>query len=291
MKRLAILFGAAATVGLALRADVMTLVCETDGTLATEAAFDYDARPPYAFTGSPVALGYASGATLTQTAPDGTETVIVPAAASSGTYSWAAGNSGGIWTVLNSLEGAATFTVRHPASTRGAGTAEDPAKIMDGEELVDIGAGAGYVFRLCGGPWLLDDLRLPSGLAIMELEGGTYQLDVSSDGCVSVAADKVFAADTVGTGPDRTVSRHEVLPFAYSGDDWAGSPTATSTLTFTPPAGITAPAAVECVGQGVYTVDFKFRRGVWTVTLAGPDATMLTALINAHGDGLIIIVR
>ncbi len=271
-----------------LMADVATLVYETPA--AGEADFALDTLEPHTHATGAETIPYAAGATVTETAPDGTETVRVSSAPTDGTLNWNP-SQGGIWTLANSLEGETTFTVRYSAATRGAGTAEDPAKIVDGEELVDIGAGAGYVFRLCGGPWLLDDLRLPSGLAIMELEGGTYQLDVSSDGCVSVAADKVFAADTVGTGPDRTVSRHEVLPFAYSGDDWAGSPTATSTLTFTPPAGITAPAAVECVGQGVYTADFKFRKGVWTVTLAGPAATTLTALIDDRGDGLFIMVR
>lgn len=271
-----------------LMADVATLVYETPA--AGEADFALDTLEPHTHATGAETIPYAAGATVTETAPDGTETVRVSSAPADGTLNWNP-SQGGIWTLANSLEGETTFTVRYSAATRGAGTAADPAKIMDGEELVDIGAGAGYVFRLCGGPWLLDDLRLPSGLAIMELEGGTYQLDVSSDGCVSVAADKVFAADTVGTGPDRTVSRHEVLPFAYSGDDWVGSPTATSTLTFTPPTGIMAPAAVECVGQGVHTADFKFRKGVWTVTLAGPAATTLTALIDDRGDGLFIMVR
>ena len=69
-------------------------------------------------------------------------------------------NAGGLWTATNSKQGSETFTMRYSYyGTQGAGTTADPAKLVDGDELVDLAdagtAGDGYVFMLIGRDTLL----------------------------------------------------------------------------------------------------------------------------------------
>lgn len=268
-----------------LLADVAVL--EYEVSAAEEAAFDLDTLAPHKAVGA-VSLPYAAGATLTATAPDGTPSTLVSDASAAGAYSWT-GAAGGVWTLANSQEGETTFTVRHSAATRGAGTAADPAKIMDEDELVDLGAGAGYVFTPCGG-WSLDMLALPAGCALTALDDGLYRLDVAEDGCVFTAAGSDFPLETAQPGPDRVMkSGLKFLPFAYTGDDWAFAPSATSTLAFTSPSGVTT--NVPCVGTGVLTPEFKLESGVWTVALSGDGVTPLTAHITIPDGGFFLIVR
>lgn len=270
-----------------LRADEAVLEYEVPA--ADEAAFDLDTLAPHKATGT-VSLPYAAGATLTATAPDGTPSTLVSDASADGAYSWT-GAAGGVWTLANSLEGETTFTVRHPAATRGAGTAADPAKIVDEDELFDIGAGAGYVFTPCGGDWLLAALELPAGCALTALDGNCYRLDSSADGYAYGTVGIDFQLDTVQEGPDRQIrSGRDFLPVSYSGDNWAFSPSAKSTLTFTSPAG--AVTAVAQTGTGAYVLDFPIRgQGVWTIVLSGDGVTTLTARINLIGQGFSLIIR
>lgn len=286
MKRTFAIFACVACASV-LRADEAVLEYEVPA--ADEAAFDLDTLAPHKATGT-VSLPYAAGATLTATAPDGTASTLISAAAAAGTYSWT-GTDGGLWVLANSLEGETTFTVRYSAATRGAGTAADPAKIVDEDELVDIGAGAGYVFTPCGGDWLLAALELPAGCALTALDGNCYRLDSSADGYAYGTVGVDFQLDTVQEGPDRQIrSGRDFLPVSYSGDDWAFSPSAESTLTFTSPAG--AVTAVAQTGTGAYVPDFPIRgQGVWTIVLSGDGVTTLTAHINLIGQGFFFIIR
>ncbi len=271
-----------------LMADTATLVYETTG--AEEASFDLDTLLPHTHaSGVAESIPYAAGVTVTETDPDGTQTVRVSSPAAAGTLSWNPAQ-GGIWTLANSLEGSTTFTVRHPASTRGAGTAADPAKIMDAAELVDLGVGSGYVFRLCGADWLADALQVPSGCSLSDLGDGVWRLDTSTDGCVCTAVDADFLLDTELPGPDRRAHVRNTMPFAYSGDDWGGSASAESTLTFTPPDGVEAPDPVVCLGWGTCVPSFRFKPGIWTVSLTGDSVTPQSAQIEFLSDGFFIIV-
>ena len=270
-----------------LRADEAVLEYEVPA--ADEAAFDLDTLAPHKAMGA-VSLPYAAGTTLTATAPGGAASALVSAAAAAGTYSWT-GTDGGLWVLANSLEGETTFTVRYSAATRGSGTIADPAKIVDEDELVDIGAGAGYVFTPCGGDWLLAALELPAGCALTALDGNCYRLDSSADGYAYGTVGVDFQLDTVQEGPDRQIpSGRDFLPVSYSGDDWAFSPSAESTLTFTSPAD--AVTAVAQTGTGAYVPDFPIRgQGEWTIVLSGDGVTTLTAHINLTGQGFILVVR
>lgn len=270
-----------------LLADVAVLEYEIPAD--EETAFDLDTLAPHKTVGA-VSLPYAAGATLTATAPGGAASALVSAAAAAGTYSWT-GTDGGLWVLANSQEGETTFTVRYPAATRGSGTIADPAKIVDEDELVDIGAGAGYVFTPCGGDWLLAALELPAGCALTALDGNCYRLDSSADGYAYGTVGVDFQLDTVQEGPDRQIpSGRDFLPVSYSGDDWAFSPSAESTLTFTSPAD--AVTAVAQTGTGAYVPDFPIRgQGEWTIVLSGDGVTTLTAHINLTGQGFFLIVR
>jgi hypothetical protein len=251
-----------------------------------KAAFDLDTLAYRRATGA-VALPYAAGATLTEKAPDGTKTTLVSAAAAAGTCSWTAA-SGGAWTLANSLEGSAVFTARYPASAQGAGTVADPAKIVDEDELADLDAGVGYVFRPCGADGLLDALEIPDGCVLASLGGGLYRLDVADGDCVCGADGAVFPLETAQTGPDRRMKTAlKFLPFAYSGDDWGFDPVAASVLTFTSPT--SAETAVACVGTGSLTPSFRLTSGVWTVALSG--ASSLSARIDIPNDGTFLKMR
>ena len=60
---------------------------------------------------------------------------------------------------------------------------------------------------------------------------GLYSLVSSAGGLAYTSGELSFRADAERPGPDRKVSpRSPALPFAYTGDEWAGSPSASSTL-------------------------------------------------------------
>ena len=286
-RKLAILIASVAAAGTtSALADAMTLVYEVP--TAEEAAFELDTFATHRATGA-VSLPYAAGATLTEKGPDGTETTLVSAASAAGTYSWT-GAAGGAWTLANTLEGTTVFTMRYPAATHGAGTLSSPAKIVDEDELLDLGAGVGYVFRPCGVDGLIDSLVLPSGCILSSLGNGLYRLDVSDGDFVYGTAGIDFELDTVETGPDRRItSGRTILPIAYSGDDWRFDPSAASTLTFTSPSGVDRDVA--CTGTDVMTPSFRLSTGVWTVALSGNGVTPLTAYLDIAERATTILFR
>ena len=281
---------AALAAGLPLFAD------ETPEATSSACAFAFDPA------GAPVALKmqadisalrpatYQPVDTVTLVAPDGTETTVVSGASSAGTAALPITAVGGVWTARSSRSGTATFTVRRSLDgTLGAGTAASPAKLIDGDELVDYNAGDGYVFTLDGPDGLLDALVLPSGVRLDEQDGGAWRLVSSPDGCeYAWAGSAAFPVDSRETGPNRTTKKAEVLPVAYSGDHWIGDPSKSATLTIAPPEG--EATALALAGTG--TQPFAFRTpGDWTLTLAMADGSTSQAVVSILGEAFVLVVR
>jgi len=259
-------------------------------SLATSAEFTatLDTYVPHAVTasgGKP--LTYIGSDTITSTAPAGATDTILSKADASGTITWTP-NAGGVWTLANSHQGATTFTVRYGIfGARGAGTDADPAKIVDDDELVDIGAAAGYVFTPCGVDTLLDTLALPTGVALAQQAAGTYRLAAPVAGELYASAPVTAFFDTEASGPDRKAYLNEAVPVAFSGNGWLmPNSTASSTLTFTPPSGTSSSQSCAGWGASAFRPD---REGVWTVTLDGAET--LAASILVRGKGLQMIFR
>lgn len=254
---------------------------------ATPRLFDLDTRAAYPVVSrtEPVALPHGAGATVTATAPGGAVTTL-PAAVN-GTNYWTA-TAGGIWTLVNSSEGTAFFAVRYTGAEQGAGTEASPWTLVDNDELSELSATDGFVFVLEGPLADLGEMSLPAGYAVAA-DGGAYRLAASADGAAFLAANAELMLDTMQPGPDRRVtSSKRLLPFAYTGDDWAFASEAASTLTFLSPDGKTT--TVGCTGTGAKIHPLR-RSGVWTVTLSGDAVTPLTALIDFTGDGTKLFVR
>lgn len=231
---------------------------------------------------------YYKGDTVSVVAPSGTETTPVSDAAASGTVALGI-DEGGLWTLGNSGQGTASFTVRHSlCGTQGAGTAESPAKLVDGDELVDCGAGDGYVFILEGGASLLDALRLPSGFRLEKADGDTWRIVTSADGCIYTWAEIEYPADSEREGPDRKTDKASVLPVAYSGDDWVGDMSKAATLRFISPRNQTN--TVVRTGTGAMSFAFT-QHGRWTVLLEMENGTTFEATINITGAGFTLIVK
>ena len=232
-----------------------------------------------------VALPYGVGATVTATALGGA--VMTLPTAVNGTNYWTAA-AGGVWMLENSNEGTATFAVRYNASEQGAGTAESPWVLVDNDELAGLSVSDGFVFVLEGPVADLGEMSLPSGYAVAAA-GGAYRLAASSDGAAFVASETAFRFDSVQLGPDRTVKgKGNILPLAFSGDNWIGDSAAASTLSFLSPS--SANHNEECLGTGVVEYQLK-EPGTWTVTLTGDGVTTLTSIINYEGVGFILVVR
>lgn len=116
-------------------------------------------------------------------------------------------------------------------------------------------------------------------------EGSAYVCvpwSVFGDGgfvCASPAANP-FAVDLQENGPNRKVRDRISPPIAYSGDDWAGDDSATSTLTITPPEGKGDPVSYsDVVGNGVRPFAFD-NTGKWTVSLMMEGGVNITAIIG-----------
>jgi len=218
-----------------------------------------------------------AGETVTLVSPSGNRTTLI-SAESAATSAALPLDAGGVWTVENSEQGAATFTVRHSLyGTQGAGTEGSPAKLVDGDELIDLGAGDGYVFRLEPVDGLLAALEIPSGYRLDMASDTTWRIVTAADGCLYVSANTIYPADSVADGPDRDTGKKETLPVAYSGDDWVGDAAKAATLTFVSPEG--SETVVERTGTGA--VEFYFNKiGSWTVRLEMVDGTTRTAILN-----------
>ena len=228
-----------------------------------------------------ISLPYRAGDTITVTAPDGSVSTPVSRAATADAENWIA-TMGGVWTITNSGEGTATFSVRYSLfGAQGAGTEADPAKIVDNDELHDLAssgtAGDGYTFVLQGSAVSFGTMTRINGYAVVPLGNGVYRIVTASNGRVYDSLAAEFPIDTISTGPTRKVAaKEDVLPFAYSGDNWNGNPIAASTLTFTSPSGGTT--IVPCTGTGAYAFTIS-EGGTWTVTLAA-GGTELTGMVK-----------
>ena len=227
-----------------------------------------------------------AGETVTLVSPSGLRTTIV-SAESVATSAALTLNAGGVWTVENSVQGTAKFTVRHSLyGTLGGGTAASPAKLVDGDELVDYSAGNEYVFTLADVDGLMDELVIPSGLCLGKAGEGTWRVVTSVDGCLFVGTDTVYPADSKATGPDRATTKKTALPVAYSGDDWVRDMSKTATLTITSPDG--TETIVERTGTGAEP--FRFGKlGEWAVQLAMADGTTRTAIVTINPDAGFIL--
>jgi len=233
----------------------------------------------------PVSLWRSTGDTVT--AVDSSESQSTVASTS-----WTP-SSGGLWTLRRRtqlpLAEEVTATVRHSLTgTQGAGTAASPAKIVDAEELVDEGAGAGYVFSPEGTAGLLAAIDLPDGCGVESAGDGLWRLFTSYDGCLYRWGEAAYSLDALAIGPDRKLGIRDIMPVAYSGDNWIGDVAAASTVTFIAPDGTTT--LVAKTGTGA---DAEFRLdkpGRWTIRLSVGGVTKGEASIVVTG-GFTLIVR
>lgn len=262
-----------------------------DGRLVSSApaAYRADARPsPRAVKTAEERAAVAahwpvtrrSGETVTLVAPDG----------SSGSLAGTALDftAGGVWTVVNSVQGRAMFTVRHSAAgTVFDGTAESPGRVVDGDELVDLAPGDGYVFMLDGTDGLLAELTVPDGFRLEALPDGLWRLAASDDGCLVVGPSTVYPADSRRRGPVRLTARRAALPVAYSGDDWLGDVTKASSLTFVSPSG--RETAFDLTGTGAVRFTFD-EDGAWRIRLAADGAAARETVVFIR-CGFVLTVR
>jgi hypothetical protein len=229
-----------------------------------------------------------TGETVTVVSPSGARTTLI-AAESDATSAALNLNAGGVWTLENSEQGTATFTVRHSLyGTQGAGTEASPAKLVDGDELVDLSAGDGFVFSLEPVEGLLNALSIPLGFRLVKVDDTTWRIVTSADGCLYAAAEIVYPIDSVEAGPNRSSKKKEVLPVSYSGDDWVRDMSKASPLTFVAPDGVESTVSLNGTGAA----QFKFHTsGVWTVRLTMADGSMKTAILNIISDGFTVTLR
>ena len=125
-------------------------------------------------------------------------------------------------------------------------------------------------------------LRVAGNWTLYNSGGGTVNFTIAASAFAPIQSQPsgAIAMDTVGQGPDRAAKAGQTPPVAYSGDDWRGNASATSTLTFTPPMG----AATTQNLSGTGATAFQFRQpGAWTVQLAMASGSPLSAIINIEG--------
>ena len=235
---------------------------------------------------------YSSGETVTVEDPSGAAATLVSGASESGEAAMTF-NAGGLWTVVNSAEGKATFTVRHSIfGTLGAGTSASPAKIVDETEILDLAnagiAGAGYAVAFAGADGLEDGVLVPPQYALESAGEGLWRLAQASGVGMVVSESDVYLLDTMQGGPDRTIRRRHGHSIAYSGDDWEGAASAASSLTVVAPSGVSSTQNLEGTGAVPFAPDGK---GDTVVTL-NAGGTVLSAVITyAPPPGFIISVR
>ena len=258
---------------------------------ATTSPFSYvldTVGSPYAIKAAgelPVSVWRKSGDAVVAVAPGGVESVVA-----SGSWSPTAG---GLWTLRRKTalahDDEAAFTVRHSLfGTQGAGTPASPAKIVDNDELVDCSAGDGYVFALEGADGLMEKIVLPSGLGIEGAGGGLWRLFSSTDGCIYRCGEIAYPLNSLLPGPNRRLGIRELMPVAYSGDNWLGDVAAASTVTFISPDGATT--SIDKTGTGAER-SFKFDvPGCWTVRLTAGNEVRGEALIVVT-SGFVMVIR
>lgn len=256
-------------------------------------AFTFDSLTPQPFrvaSLSPAtALPYLSLQTVKATAPDGTVTTLASTGGAAGTVDWTP-SAGGVWVLENSVEGRVLFSARHGLfGTQGTGTASNPLKVVDRDELADlIQAGTaeeGSVFET--DPLLSSaTVVLPDGWAVRR-EAQKWILAEPADGILFSGTDAAFCFDSRQPGPDRKVRAKGALPIAYSGDGWGGAAAAASQLTFTPPSG----EALELQFKGTGAYPFRFSQdGLWLVSLSANGKTD-DAYVYILSEGFYLILR
>lgn len=92
--------------------------------------------------------------------------------------------------------------------------------------------------------------------------------------------------DSGQPGPDRKTRLADMLPVAYSGDNWLGDAAKAATVVFTSPSGTATTLNLTGTGTQSFTFDAP---GKWTVTLTMADGTTRMAVISVNG-GLTIII-
>ena len=153
---------------------------------------------------------------------------------------------------------------------------------------------------------LVDGSAIDGSAALPQLKGGLWTLyssrfgtakvgvpwSVFSDGGNLAASSAVSGrVDTGQTGPDRRMDKWNVLPVAYSGDNWAGDVSKAAVVTFTPPEGSGLSETVwNRNGSGVDSFTFG-AAGLWMVALSFEDGTTRTAKIDIVSPGLIISIE
>ena len=232
-----------------------------------------------------------AGEKVTLVSPGGSRTTLAAADSTVTNVEFKSSlNAGGVWTLENSVQGKSVFTMRHSLyGTQGSGTAEDPARIVDGDELVDYGAGSGYVFALADIDSLMDELVVPPGLCLGKAGETTWRVVTSEGGCIFAGTEIVYRADSRETGPDRKTTRRTALPVAYTGDAWVRDRTKNARLSFTPP-GSASPSNVSFKGTGAYPFVFN-KVGDWNVRLTMADGTTLTSTVTVIYESLLLYFK
>ena len=230
-----------------------------------------------------VPLSFGNAQRLTAASEDSASVqTLIESAEGFGEYAWTP-EAGGYWFLTNSTEGAATFLVRYSLfpETQGKGTADDPVKIVDGEEIAElIAAGTlaeGSVFSLSGMA-SVGGIAVPEGLAIEGLSDGIYRFTAVDDGMLYRSSAKAFIVDSKKSGPDRRWRLGQSIGIGYSGDNWTGAAGARSTLEIVSPSGSVEEKVFS--GTGVDGFDFA-ERGVYRLTLtsaAGKQESQVSVL-------------
>ncbi len=239
------------------------------------------------------AATYKAGESVTSTAPGGTQTTLVSAATAAGTTALAF-DAGGLWTLENSAQGTATFTVRHSIfGTQGAGTAASPAKIVDATEILDLmnstALGEGSVVTFEGVSGLKGDVLLPGQYALDDAGEGLWSIAAVPNGVgVSVAESSEYVLDTIQGGPDRTIRTRRGHYLAYSGDGWLGSPSVTSSLTVVSPKGVIT--TQNFIGMGLVPY-YPVGKGDSTATLTAGSTTLTSVITYAPPPGMMVFVK
>ena len=233
---------------------------------------------------------YFRGETVTATAPNGVASTLVASAATDG-FAALPFTAGGLWTLENSAQGTALFTVRHSIfGTLGAGTSASPAKIVDTLELMDLVSdgilGDGYVYTLCGVSELSP--MVPPGYGKESAGDGLWRLVAGADGSAYASEALAYSLDTLQNGPDRTIYQKKGYSIAYSGDNWAGNASAASLLMVRSPRG--DQPSLNLTGTGI-TPFLPETRGEYTVTLTAGGTTQTAVITVDLPYGTMILVR